>query len=40
MLFGFYLLSADSAVIVMASIGVFAIALYVIYKVAMKRMKT
>ncbi len=39
MLFGFYLLSADSAVIVMASIGVFAIALYVIYKVAMKKMK-
>jgi membrane protein DedA with SNARE-associated domain len=39
MLFGFYLLSADSAVIVMASIGVFAIALYVIYKIAMRRMK-
>ena len=39
MLFGFYLLSADSAVIVMASIGIFAIALYVVYKIATKHMK-
>jgi len=37
--FGYYLLSANSAVVVMASIGVFAILLYVIYKVAMRRMK-
>ena len=39
MLFGFYLLSAHSAIVVMASIGVFAIALYAVYKIAMKRMK-
>jgi membrane protein DedA with SNARE-associated domain len=37
--FGFYLLSAHSAVIVLASIGVFALLLYVIYKLALKRMK-
>jgi membrane protein DedA with SNARE-associated domain len=39
MAFGYYLLSANSAVIVMAAIGVFAIALYVIYRVAMRKMK-
>lgn len=39
MLFGYYLLSTDSAIILMASIGVFAIALYAIYKFAMGRMK-
>ncbi len=39
MAFGFYLLSVNSAVIVLASIGVFAILLYVIYKYSMRRMK-
>jgi len=39
MLFGFYLLAVNNAVIVMASIGIFAIALYAVYKIAMKRMK-
>ena len=40
MLFGYYLLAAHSAVIVMASIGVLAMVLYAIYKVAMKRIKS
>jgi membrane protein DedA with SNARE-associated domain len=39
MLFGFYLLSAHSAVIIMASIGIFAVALYVIYKIAIRHIK-
>ena len=39
MAFGFYLLSSSSAVLVLASIGVFAILLYVVYKLAMKKMK-
>jgi membrane protein DedA with SNARE-associated domain len=39
MVFGLYLLSANNAVIALASIGVFAIVLYMIYKFAMKRMK-
>jgi len=39
MVFGFYLLSVNNAVVVLGSIGVFAIALYVVYKLAMKRMK-
>jgi membrane protein DedA with SNARE-associated domain len=39
MLFGFYLLSAHSAVIVMGSVGVFAILLYAVYALSMKRMK-
>jgi membrane protein DedA with SNARE-associated domain len=39
MLFGYYLLSAHSAVIVMGSVGVLAIALYAVYKVAMRRIK-
>lgn len=36
MLFGFYLLSAQSAVVVMASIGVFAVLLYMIYAIFMR----
>ena len=39
MVFGFYLLSVNNAVVVLGSIGVFAIALYVVYRFAMKRMK-
>lgn len=39
MLFGFYLLSAHSAVVIMGSIGAFAIVLYLIYAFAMRRMK-
>lgn len=39
MTFGYYLLSSKSAVIVMASVGVFAILLYVVYRLAMRRMK-
>jgi membrane protein DedA with SNARE-associated domain len=39
MLFGFYLLSAHSAVVIMASIGIFAVVLYVIYRVAIKRIR-
>ncbi len=39
MLFGLYLLSVHSAIIAMASIGIFAIALYAIYKIAMQHMK-
>ncbi len=39
MVFGFYLLSANSAVVVLASVGVFAIALYAIYRLAMKKMR-
>jgi membrane protein DedA with SNARE-associated domain len=39
MAFGFYLLSAHSAVIILASIGAFAILLYVVYKFAMKKIK-
>lgn len=38
MAFGFYLLAANSAVIVLAAVGVFAILLYVVYKLAMRRM--
>lgn len=38
MTYGYYLLSAHSAVIVLASIGAFAILLYAVYKYAMKRM--
>lgn len=37
--FGFYLLSVNNAVVIMAAIGVFAILLYVIYRYAMRRMK-
>ncbi len=39
MLFGYYLLSAHSAVIILAAIGVFALLLYIVYKLAMKRMR-
>ena len=39
MVFGYYLLSANSAVIVLGAIGGLAILLYVVYKVAMKGMK-
>jgi membrane protein DedA with SNARE-associated domain len=39
MLFGFYLLSAHSAIIIMASIGILAVALYVIYRVAIGHIK-
>jgi membrane protein DedA with SNARE-associated domain len=39
LLFGYFLLSANSAVTVMASIGVFAILLYVIYRVAIRKIK-
>jgi membrane protein DedA with SNARE-associated domain len=39
MLFGFYVLSVNNAVLVLAAIGVFAILLYVVYKLAMKKMK-
>ena len=39
MAFGFYLLSANNAVTVLAAIGVFAILLYLVYRFAMKRMK-
>ncbi|MDE1869299.1 MAG: DedA family protein [Candidatus Micrarchaeota archaeon] len=37
--FGYYLLSAKSAEIVMAAIGVFAIVMYVVFKLAMKRIR-
>jgi membrane protein DedA with SNARE-associated domain len=39
MAFGYYLLSVHNAVVVLASVGVFAIVLYVIYRFAMKRMR-
>jgi membrane protein DedA with SNARE-associated domain len=41
MLFGYYLHSVadNSAVVALAAIGVFAIVLYVVYRVAMKRMR-
>lgn len=39
MAFGFYLLSAHSAIVVLSSIGVFATLLYVIYKLSMRYMK-
>ena len=39
MLFGFYLLSANSAVIVMASVGALALILYIIYALAIRHMK-
>lgn len=39
MVFGYYILSVNSAVIVMAGIGVFALLLYIIYNFSMKRMK-
>lgn len=39
MAFGYFFLSASSAVTIMASIGVFAILLYVVYRLAIKRMK-
>jgi membrane protein DedA with SNARE-associated domain len=39
MVFGFYVLSVNSAVVALAGIGVFAIVLYIIYKYAMKRMR-
>jgi membrane protein DedA with SNARE-associated domain len=39
MAFGYYFLSATSAVTVMASIGVFAILLYVVYRIAIKRIR-
>ncbi|MEM0149583.1 MAG: DedA family protein [Candidatus Micrarchaeaceae archaeon] len=38
-LYGYYALASDSAVLIMASIGAFALALYAIYYVAKKRMK-
>lgn len=38
--FGYYALSSSSAVIVLTSIGIFAIALYVVYKYALKYIKT
>jgi membrane protein DedA with SNARE-associated domain len=38
MLFGFYLLSANSAVIVLTAMGVFGIALYLLYRFARKGM--
>lgn len=37
-LFGFYVLAVDSATIAMAGAGVFAIALYLVYKVTMRKM--
>lgn len=40
MLFGFYLLSATNAVVVLTSLGVFAIALYGIYKLAMGKIRS
>lgn len=39
MAFGYYLLSSSSAVVVLASVGVFAILLYVIYRYTMGRLK-
>lgn len=37
--FGFYVLSVNSGVVVLAGIGAFAILLYVVYRLGMKRMK-
>ena len=39
MLFGFYFLSSTNAVVLMAAIGVFAIALYITYRYAVKSMR-
>ena len=39
MLFGYYGLAAQSAYIVMSAIGIFAVVIYVIYKVATARLK-
>ena len=39
MLFGYYLLSVNNAVVVMASIAVFGVVLYVIYKIARRRIR-
>lgn len=39
MTFGYYLLSSKSAELVLASVGIFAILLYVVYRLAMKGMK-
>ncbi len=36
-MFGYYLLSAKSAVVIMTGIGVFAIALYIVYRLFMSR---
>ncbi|MGI0135066.1 MAG: DedA family protein, partial [Candidatus Micrarchaeaceae archaeon] len=37
--FGYYLLSVNSAVVVLGGIGVFAILLYVVFKIALRRIR-